>query len=444
MTTLVSQSSTMIRVTKKDPTFTRFMLMIATVIASLLLAFNTATAQTETTLYTFGPAPDVQSPQAPMIADSAGNLYSTAPGNGAYGFGGVFEMIPPAVHGGAWTESILYNFTGGTDGRYPFSGLVMDANGSLYGTTPYGGKLAGFGVVFQLSPPVVQGGAWTETVLYTFSNGQDGSTPNGALVFDASGNLYGAAANGGQGHGGTVFKLAPPATSGGTWTFSIVHSFNSSPSSSSYAGGCAPGSGVTLGPNGSLYGTTYFCGANGGGVVFKLTPPANGQIGWRETVLHTFGAFNTAGDGNFPETGVEIGKGGVLFGTTTVGGSANLGTVYQLVPPVTSGGAWTENIIHNFSGLADGSGPLAGNLAINANGAVFGTASEGGANGGGVVFWLTPPAVSGNPWVETVLVAFPSGTQPYESLLLRNGAIYGTATQAGIFGDNGMVFEVTF
>ncbi len=292
-------------------------------------------------------------------------------------------------------------------------------------------------MVFQLAPPAVQGGAWTETVLYTFSL-SDGSGPIGGLIFDQAGNLYGTTAGGGPGKGGNVFKLTPPATSGGSWTFTILHNFNSSTSSTAYAGGCGPNANVTLGPNGSLYGTTSYCGANGGGVVFKLSPPANGHTGWQETVLHTFGPANTLGDGALPRGGVIVGKGGVLFGTTSQGGTHYGGIAYELFPPVTSGGAWTEQILTSFTGGTVGYQAW-GNLVLNSNGALYGVTAASN------LYKLTPPAISGNPWTETVLCTFggSNGSVPLAGVLQLNGALYG-ATSTGGPDSFGTVYEITF
>lgn len=163
----------------------------------------------------------------------------------------------------------------------------MDANGTLYGTTAGGGS-GNEGVVFQLSPPAVQGGSWTESVLYTFANTSDGANPVSTLVFDKSGNLYGTAWHGGSGGGGTIFQLTPPSSSGGTWGFNVLVSFsgqNNSP------GGCSPLTSLSPGASGSFFGVTSACGAHGGGVAYKLTPFSGGQ--WGKLSL-TISALRTA------------------------------------------------------------------------------------------------------------------------------------------------------
>ena len=153
---------------------------ILTLAASLLTAallHSTATAQA-TVLYSFDDTAGlIYEPQTALVADAAGNFYGNAGSGGVGdGFGGIFKLTPPATKGGHWAESTLYEFTNGADGGYDgccviYGGLILDASGDLYGTTPAGGT--GSGVVFELSPPSVSGGSWTETVLYTFTNGSD-------------------------------------------------------------------------------------------------------------------------------------------------------------------------------------------------------------------------------------------------------------------------------
>jgi len=412
-------------------TRTGLLLAFMAVMTTMLFAASFAAAQTETVLHGFNNTTDYGFPTAPLIADAAGNLYGTASFGGPGAHGGVFELSPPAVSGGSWTESMLLTFDDGPDGGAPQPGLIMDASGALYGTTIGGG--AGYGVVFQLEPPAVQGGAWTENILHTFS-ANEGNSPIGGLIF-GPGTLYGTTAAGGPGRGGNVFSLTPPAISGDPWTLTVLHNFQSTTNN---AGGCGPNTNVTLGPNGSLFGTTSYCGANGGGVVFKLSPPANGNTGWQETVLHTFGTPNTLGDGYDPQGGVIVGPGGVLFGTTLSGGSNYGGIAYELFPPATSGGAWTEQILISFTGGTVGYQAW-GNLVLNSKGALYGVTTA--AN----VYKLTPPAVSGDPWTETVLVTFngSNGSAPVAGVLQYKGALYGTTSTGGPNGF-GTVYKVTF
>jgi uncharacterized repeat protein (TIGR03803 family) len=182
-------------------------------------------AQTLETLYSFSYGSGA-TPYGVLIADASGALYGTTLAGGAGsgpGSGTVFKLTPPTTAGGTWTESVLYSFTGTTDGANPYYGaLIADASGALYGTTVNGGA-AGGGTVFKLTPPTTAGGTWTESVLYSFTSTTDGAKPYGGLIADASGALYGTTPNPGS---GTVFKLTPPTTAGGTWTARFTVKFS--------------------------------------------------------------------------------------------------------------------------------------------------------------------------------------------------------------------------
>jgi uncharacterized repeat protein (TIGR03803 family) len=153
------------------------------------------------------------------------------------GCGTIFQLAPPATKGGAWTEAILYSFqAGASDGFFPYAGLIVDHSGNVYGTAAGGGSMSN-GIVLRLSPPAVKGGAWTETILYNFAGSDlnDGATPNSNLITDGKGNLYGTTEEGGyscgepggvEGSCGTVFELSPPATPGGAWTESDLMRYN--------------------------------------------------------------------------------------------------------------------------------------------------------------------------------------------------------------------------
>jgi uncharacterized repeat protein (TIGR03803 family) len=239
----------------------------------------------ETVLYNFCPTgeyfncTDGNSPNA-VIQDAAGNLYGTTEYGGVYGYGVVFELSPPAQLGASWTETVLYSFTGGTDGGQVFAGVTEDAAGNLYGTTATGGDSGcsqygypGCGVVFKLAPPAQLGGAWTETVLYTFTGGTDGGYLEGGVIQDAAGNLYGTTLFGGLDSSycsfycGVVFKLDTSGNETALYSFTGL------------ADGNNPSAGVIQDAAGNLYGTTGYGGdfngefcANyaGCGVVFKI------------------------------------------------------------------------------------------------------------------------------------------------------------------------------
>ena len=315
-------------------------------------------------------------PYGGVIADAAGNLYGTTYGSRVQ-FGTVYELTRGSD--GTWTETVLHTFAGGDDGRNPVEGLVRDQAGNLYGTVPIGGA-GNSGAVFELSPG--SGGQWTWNILYSFTGGNGGAIPYSTLVLDAAGNLYGTTSQGGATGNGVVYELTPGS---GGWTQTVLYAFNGTDD------GSWPSGPLTFDQAGNLYGTTTQAGADGWGTVFKLTPTSNG---WTPSVLHT---FTGDADGSDPEYGVVRDRNGVLYGTTTSGGSGENGTVFQLRPnpsamPGTSG-AWAETVLYAFSGGDDGSGPNEG-LVFDPAGNLNGTA-EGGSANFGVVYRMTP----GSNWL---------------------------------------------
>jgi uncharacterized repeat protein (TIGR03803 family) len=318
------------------------------VIGSLLFFAENAMANgpQEHTLYTFSGKSHGGGPfeMDGLIADQAGNLYGTARGGGQEGGGVVFELTPPSAAGGRWIETALYSFPSHGDGDFPMGGLTFDAAGNLYGTTAYGGT-PGNGSVFELSPPAIPGGAWTETTLHHFAGGSDGEVPVSGVVLDSNGNVYGTTYYGGTANAGTIFELSPPAVQGGAWTETLLHTFTES--HSTYPGGAYPNGGLLLSPQGALLGTTNGGGANSYGVVFKLDPPGAGQTTWREEILHS---FTGGSDGASPFGDLALASGGGFYGVATTGGSNSYGTIYQMTPPAESGSSWTETTAYTFSG----------------------------------------------------------------------------------------------
>lgn len=408
-----------------------------------------AQAQTETQLYAFQSVPDGSLPSGSLIADSSGNLYGTTveAGNGGgnclLGCGTVFQLVPNGS--GGWTENVLHSFTGGSDGAQPQGSLILDSAGNLYGTAFQGGisctlaGSAGCGVVFELSPS--GGGSWTETVLYNFTGGKDGALPLAALTFDAAGNLYGTASSGankiGFLYGGSVFQLVPGSSG---WTEHTLYDFHG-------ADGQAPASTLVFDGAGNLYGTTQEGGttcSGGCGVVFKLTPTSSGP--WTEKVIHYFN--NTNGSG--PYSGVTFDAAGNLYGTTVEGGNQRdctngCGTAFELSP--TSSGNWKQTRLYNFHNT-DGRNPYAG-VIVDASGNLFGDTNEGGdlscTNAGcGVVYKLTPGSTG---WTETVLHVFGTTTDdgiiPFGGVIEdSSGNLYFTTQHGGTTGYGG-AFEIT-
>ncbi len=381
-----------------------------------------AAGPNEKVLYSFGAGSDGINPSSSLVADQLGNLYGTTTEGGAGpctgGCGTVFELKPAA--GGGWTESVLYNFQGGNDGSGPMAGLILDAAGNLYGTTIVGGPTRD-GIVFQLAPS--PGGVWTETILHNFAD-EEGAYPVAPLIFDRAGNLYGTTVFGGKFGNGTVFELTPSQS--GVWTQHTLHDFTGRND------GLDPESGLIFDQRGNLYGTT----AEG---VFKMSPPAVGHSTWTLKVLSV-----PSGGPLSPGT-ILAGKNGVLYGTQKFGvGPANAGAVFQLTPPATQGGAWTETTIYTFTTGNDGAYPYAG-LIADANGNLYGTTTGNGQSTLGTVFRLTPPAIAGGAWTETTLHAFAGGSDgsgPSASLIPgKAGALYGTTAGGGALG-KGTVFKI--
>jgi len=402
--------------------------------ALLPLSINlAANAQSEKVLHTFLGGSDGGYPVGGVIFDAAGNLYGTTSG-GANVQGTVFELSPAAD--GSWTETVLHTFGSGNKDNEPNGGLVFDTAGNLYGTTYIGGKSSctgGCGTVFKISP--VAGAGWTATVLYSFSVPPDGNSPEGSLVFDSMGNLYGATGGGGSYSGGTVFELQPGAN--GNWSKRTIHNFGAGND------GIYPYGNLVLDTAGNLYGTTGKGGAYGGGIVYELTPTSSG--GWTEHLLHNFG---NGEDGLGPTGGLVLDAAGNVYGTTGAGGAHQKGIVFELTP--SSHGGWAERILHTFDAFPEGAYPLA-NLIFDSLGNLYGETLEGGIvgcvePGCGTAFKLSP--ITGGGWEETVLDSFSvttDGGRPTSPLVLDSaGNLYGTTFGgSGGVANYGTVLEIT-
>ena len=416
-------------------------LRLALIAAALSISSTLAFGQAETILHDFIALPHGSIPQAALVADAAGNLYGTATDGGIYGSGAVFKLSPSS--NGKWTQTLLYSFTGQADGAYPISKLVFDAAGNLYGTASESGAYCigvycgTGGTVFMLSPN--SNGTWTESTLHSFGALGDGQGPIAGLTIDKAGNLYGTTQYGSTDSYGTVFEMS---LSQGTWTESVLYTFTDEND------GGYPLAGLTLDNNGNLYGTgsiggditcnNYEYQPWGCGVVFKLAHNPDGS--WTESVLHSFDQF----DGAFPQTGVIFDAGGNLEGTTLSGPGFNCttgcGTVFQLTPGSTG---WTFKSVYTFEGGPDGAFPK-GDLVLGADGNFYGTTSSGGnttncSYGCGTVFQLTPTSTS--VWKEKIIHNF-SGTStapfgvdgeaPVAGVIFDQADnLYGTASNGG-------------
>ena len=348
--------------------------VLGTIAVFGILCGTFAYAQTETTLFTFPNGTTTTNPYT-LISDGHGNFFGTAIG----GNGSVFELSPAT--GGGWTVTTIYAFPGATGPYYP-EALVMDTAGNLYGANN-GGRLTNvYGEIYKLSPNG-QGG-WTYSTIYQF-HGSDGRFPQGSLLFDSAGNLYGTTNQGGQcatdSMGcGLVYELSPQ--SDGKWKEHLLYHFGEFSGDGRY-----PLAGLVFDSKGNLYGTTAVDGAFGDGTVFKLTLTSDGQ--WRFRVLYNF-RIEYAGSGSF-STGVVFDHAGNLYGTIWGPPSGNCngggcGLIYKLAPQPS--GPWKYSVVHTFEGN-DGGDPTS-TLIIDKNGNLYGTTGIGGANGYGVVFELTP------------------------------------------------------
>jgi len=352
-------------------------------------------------------------------------------------------LAVPLIASAQWNESVLYSFQGGTDGQWPVGQVVFDAAGNLYGATMGGGSTnchsyQQCGTVYQLSPPLQPGDAWTETVLHVFQGNADGdgSSPYGGLAIDEAGNLYGTTATGGTGNCfvlgilmgcGTVYEVSPPAQQGDSWTEQVLYSFQSG------ADANTPTGDLVFDKAGNLYGASLYGGGHGTncgdpyftncGAVFELSPPGGA---WTEQVLHGFrglpapSASITFGDGANPNGGLAIDNTGAIYGTTQIGGFAcaynkplGCGSVFKLAPPAKQGQPWIETILHRFDpGTQDGAVPLGG-VTLGPRGILFGTASQSGPKFGGIVFSLSSPMGNSSFWQEAIVYGFSGRVNGY-------------------------------
>jgi uncharacterized repeat protein (TIGR03803 family) len=391
-----------------------------TVLCCAVTAFATAelaTAQSYRVLYTFAGTPDGASPIQSDLIDVNGTFFGTTNAGGDYGFGTIFQL------NGLGEETVLYSFTGGTDGAFPDAGLVRDSAGNMYGTTEHGGNLScaignsiGCGVVYKISSTAQfsvlyaftdkTDGAWPQglimdsvgnlygttafggdltctielpygcgvvyrldsngnlTSLYSFSDGPGGTLPDGFLTLDASGNLYGATSSGG------ILTYCPDIGCGVLYKLdtsgneTVLYSFTNR------TDGGNPLGHLQLDSEGNVYGTTYQGGdlscsglrfTLGCGVVFEVTPSG------KEKILHTF----TGADGANPGFGLLRNSSGNFYGTTVYGGVENMGTVFEV------GAKGGERVVYSFTGAADGGLPQSG-ITLDAKGNLYSSTSSGG------------------------------------------------------------------
>ena len=331
-------------------------------------------------------------------------------------------LAPMAASAQTWNFTVLHTFTGGSDGGSPVDGISLDKSGNLFGTAAGGGN--GNGTAFELKHTAK---GFQYEVLYSFNGGSDGSSPGARLIPGPGGHLFGTTAGGGGG-GGTVFELTGTEKGGAKLEKDLYSFLNGN-------NGYEPSDGdLVFDAKGNVYGTTSAGGAYGYGSVYKLTKAKGGT--YSESVLYSFGG--KTGDGQVPVGGLVFDGSGNLYGTTSQGGSASLGTVYQLVP---SRSGWSENILWNFQGTTDGETPYSG-LTFDQYGNLYGGATDGGVNSGGTIYELSP---ANGSWSFATLYSTPGYgvSGPFRTPYVdASGNVYGTTHCDGEYG-SGSVYELT-
>ncbi len=378
------------------------LLVTACVATSALMAPATAK---EKTLYAFTNGTDGAYPFAGLVSDQKGNLYGAASSGGAGGQGTIFRIAPDG------TFAVLYSFAGGNDGASPLAAPILDGKGNLYGVTEQGGGACNCGAVYKLTPK------GQETVLHGFTGQPDGFDPFAPLAMDKHGNLYGTTLDGGT-YYGAVYEVAASGAE------SILYAFAGD------ADGDSPYPGVAPEKHGNLLGSTSFGGTHGFGTVFQLAP------GGTKTVLYNFAGSSDAASPS--STPLRDAKGDIYGLTRFGGGSCNCGALYKLDRK----GA--ETLPHSFAGGTDGFSPGYG-LTSDASGDLYGVTTEGGTTncdgyGCGTVFEVT---AAGKETIRYAFQGAADGSTPYYAPILdAKGDLFGTAEYDGADGF-GTVYEVT-
>jgi uncharacterized repeat protein (TIGR03803 family) len=388
--------------------------LLSCAIAAAALQTSSAWAQSETVIYSF---PDGIGSGAPLTQTKGGTLYFVASEAGL-GYGAVYRL---SQRQGAWKGRPVYEFSG-NDGTYPHAEL-LERSGSFYGVTAEGGRY-GVGTVFSLTHA---GGAWTESVVYSFTGGLDGGNPSDALLWDsASRSFFGVTPNNDPNtppHCGSIFNLAPDGSEQNLYLFQDG------------TDGCLPTTKLHEFHSGKeqiLVGATRFGGTpDGYGTVYTLTRH-NGR--WREAVIHAF----SGDDGAWPSDLLVDDKGNI-FGVTSGGGADDEGAVFELSR---HGGRWEEKILYSFAG-SQGENPYGISYDAGTR-TLYGTTGYGGANGRGTVYALVP---SHGTWAHSLIYSFGSGADaqyPYARPLYdpQANALFGTTNFGGAF-NGGAVYAIS-
>jgi len=428
--------------------------MMVAALSTALLVPVCASAVTLTTLYTFSGGADGANPGAALVPGPEDSFFGTTVGGGATGNGTVFRLLRPAHGGDRYRLESLHSFAGGADGAGP-TNLIGDGAGHLYGVSNLGGggtaaacmsdgAPVGCGVVFELRPPSAGEQAWHEVVLHAFSGNDDGFAPSGLTIHD--GKLYGFTWGGGgscSGGCGTVYELTPPAAGEHAWSYKRLHTFSGA------AAAHGPFGNPLIVRDGSIYGIAYSGGPtaptgcapfSGCGEVFKLTRPARGASDWTKSTVWAFDGVDGTGGFN----SLSIDREGRLYGMTNEGGDstancpappgspAGCGVAFRLEPSRYGDGRWTQEILWNFSGYADGGYPADSALVMQRDGNLIATTS--GTNNDslgqfGAIVQLVRPQMHEATWKERTLFTFTNdanGAIPVGAVVARDGFLYGT------------------
>jgi uncharacterized repeat protein (TIGR03803 family) len=376
-----------------------------------------------------------------LFEANTGNIVADSSGNIYASFVGqeVFELSPAAS---GWSYKAIAE-TPGT-----VSSLLIAPGGIIYGTTSNGGDVVtscptGCGTVFKLTPPTSAGGTWGEGTILSFTRGSNGGvapSPNG-LTLGKGGVLYGEATMGGDPASpyGAIFALHPPTQSNPSWTYDSLYEFLGG------ADGFYPYGTLTFDTAGNLYGTTLAGGVKQDGCnsfgyescgTAFELSPGSNGGAWTKSTIYSFQGPGT--DGSNPMGGMLIDASGNLYGVTRLGGTsaAGAGTVFKLTPATSSGGSWTETLLYNFKGKPDANQPL-GIIQVP-GGNMYGAAMSGGADNDGAVFQMTP--LTGGAWSESVVYTFNtlnSGIDPDTNVIYFNNALYGATSEGGLAGSCG-------
>lgn len=397
-------------------------------LAMVFTILPAAQAQTFDVLYSFTGGLDGASPWGQLAMDSAGNFYIGTQGGGNDSGSGAASKLKAGA--GSRVMQPLYDFNGENgDGVQPQ--VMVASNGIVFGATQAGGGSSGCGIVFQLRPGATSSttalAPWNETILHTFEGGNDGCNPFSPPIIDSAGNLYGTTADGGPNDDGVVYELV---RSGQSYTEQILYTFSG-------PDGIAPGAGLIADSSfTNLYGVTQVGGSRGFGTVFRLTKDG---AAWTETVLYD---FHNSSDGQQPQAGLAIDAAGNLFGATGLAGTGGGGTVFELV---LSGGSYTYQLLYSLQcNYPSCIGPYLGYLTLDNAGNIYGTTLNEGAHTYGSVWELTP---SGGSYTFTDLHDFSLGSADGgfpDGGVIRDAAgnLYGTTVDGGANG-SGIIFQIT-